>query len=85
MKTEVGQVVRSIAGHDNGSLLMVVAQQDGYVMLCDGKERRLEKPKRKNVRHIAHTGMRLDPTKTATNRSLKKALAQLQRDEATEV
>jgi len=42
----------STAGRDKGYLLCVVGEEDGYVLVCDGKERPLEHPKRKNPRHI---------------------------------
>ncbi len=49
----VGDVVLSTAGHDKGSLLMVVGGIDeGYVLVSDGKQRKLAAPKKKNVLHL---------------------------------
>ena len=71
---EKGSVVRSLAGRDKDRLLAVVAAEDGAVYVCDGKERPLERPKRKNPRHIEDTGFTLG-TAAESNRALRKALA----------
>lgn len=48
-----GEVVVSRAGHDAGQLFIVMqAEENGYVSLCDGVSRSLQKPKRKRVKHI---------------------------------
>ncbi|MDR3313108.1 MAG: KOW domain-containing RNA-binding protein [Oscillospiraceae bacterium] len=47
-----GTVVRSLAGRDAGYLLCVVGGQGESLLLCDGRERPLERPKRKNAKHI---------------------------------
>ena len=48
----VGNVVISLAGHDAGRIYLAVSQDNRYVYVCDGKEHRLNKPKRKNKKHI---------------------------------
>lgn len=75
MEIELGSVVRSKAGRDKGKLMAVIGIEENGLLLCDGKERRLEKPKLKNPRHVAVTGTVLDPGTMATDRSLKKALS----------
>ena len=70
-----GSVVRSLAGRDKDRLLMVTAVQDDAVLVCDGKERPLERAKRKNPRHIADTGFVLDKHAAESNRALRKALS----------
>lgn len=72
---QVGSVVASRAGRDKERFMAVVGIENGYVLLCDGKERPLEKPKRKNPKHVAVTHTELDAAEMATNRSLRKALA----------
>ena len=47
---------------------------NGKVLICDGKSRKLEKPKAKNVRHVALTDVTLDEDSMATNRKLRKTL-----------
>jgi hypothetical protein len=47
------QLVTSRAGRDEGqSYLVFGLGADGFVSLVDGDRRRLEAPKRKNVRHL---------------------------------
>lgn len=74
MKFEKGNVVRSKAGRDAGKFLMVVDVNDKGVLVCDGKERPLERPKLKNVRHLAPTNHCLQSDSMVSNRSLRKAL-----------
>ena len=74
---ERGRVVKSLAGRDEGSLLAVMQVQSGCVILCDGKERPIDRPKSKNIRHVEFVGASLTEAEMATNRALKKALARL--------
>ena len=81
-----GSVVRSLAGRDKDGVLAVVEVAETYVAVCDGKERPLENPKRKNIRHVADTGLRIPPEAADNNRALRKALAGLTgQDEPKEV
>ena len=52
MSAFVGSIVVSLRGHDKGRLYLAVGEENGYLFLCDGKRRRLEKPKRKQIKHI---------------------------------
>ena len=45
-------IVRSIAGRDAGSYFFVLATEEDFLLLADGKRRRLESPKRKRTRHV---------------------------------
>lgn len=50
----LGRLVRSTAGHDRGSFLVIVGVDDEeHVLLADGRLRTIEKPKRKKLRHVA--------------------------------
>ena len=52
----VGRVVRSKAGRDSGRLFLVVRILDEeHLMIADGDLRKLEKPKKKKLRHLAAT------------------------------
>ena len=73
-----GQVVLSGAGRDSGYLMAVTDYDDAYVYVCDGKERRLMKPKRKNPKHIKITHWILNETQMHSDKSLRKALAELE-------
>lgn len=74
-----GTVVRSLAGRDKGKLLVVVAQTPTHLLVCDGKERPVARPKKKNPRHVQQTAQTLNETVYAFNRPLQKALRELQK------
>ena len=74
MELKVGQVVRSLAGHDKGELMVIAGFEKDKVLVCDGKHRRLEKPKCKNPKHLQDTEIFLDPDSMATNKMLRKTL-----------
>lgn len=42
----------SKAGHDKNQLYIILDAVDDYVYVVDGRLKTLEKPKRKNIRHI---------------------------------
>ena len=77
MEFKRGQVVLSAAGRDKGALLAVTATTEEGVLVCDGKARPLERPKRKNPRHLLPTAQTLEEPAMATNRSLKRALREM--------
>ena len=52
MEIKVGSIVRSIAGHDKGDLQLVVGLDNGYAYVADGKLRKVEKPKKKKLKHL---------------------------------
>ena len=85
MEIKVGSVVRSKAGRDKGYYLKVVKITGDGVYVCDGKERPIERPKKKNPLHLAPTHFVLSEGETATNRSLSRALRHLQNPEKSEV
>ena len=73
MELKIGAVVQSVRGHDEG--FFAVLQREGkFAYLANGKQRPLEKPKKKNIRHLKDTGLALDLEKIQTNRRLKTAL-----------
>ncbi len=75
MELRVGSVVISKAGRDKLYRLAVLSVlPNGDIMTADGKERPIDRPKRKNVKHVAVTGKVLTPEEMSTNKSLKAAL-----------
>ena len=80
-----GSVVISKAGRDKGYFLAVKDVTDEGVFVCDGKERPVERPKKKNPLHLTKTRYVLTEEQTATNRSLKKALKNISCSEESEV
>ncbi|MCL2105963.1 MAG: KOW domain-containing RNA-binding protein [Oscillospiraceae bacterium] len=73
---EIGTVAVSTAGRDKGYLLCVVGRDGKAVLVCDGKERRLERPKRKNPRHITPLEGQapFGPEQLRGNKALRRAL-----------
>ena len=47
----ISDVVVSTAGHDQGKLFYVIDEDANYLVLANGKDRTLEKPKRKKRKH----------------------------------
>ena len=74
MEWETGAVVVSTRGRDQGRKMCVVGKKRGYVLVGDGKERPLERPKRKNPKHLEHTALQLSVAQMRSNRAVKQAL-----------
>jgi len=49
---EFGSIVISKAGHDKGEYFVILKSVDEYVYLMDGIHKTLEKPKKKNIKHV---------------------------------
>ena len=48
-----GQIVQAAAGRDKGGLFCVMGVDgEGRLLLCDGKRRKLARPKAKKPRHV---------------------------------
>ena len=52
MEIHKSDIVLSEAGRDKGMLFFVIDTDGVYVSLANGKERRVEKPKRKKEKHV---------------------------------
>ena len=48
----ISDVVVSTAGRDQGQFYYVISTEDQFLMLVNGKDRTLDKPKRKKRRHV---------------------------------
>lgn len=57
MNITLGRIVYSKAGRDTGKKFIVVGLVDeSYVLISDGDLRRIEKPKKKKIKHLELTG-----------------------------
>lgn len=74
MELKKGLIVKSLKGHDEGDLLMIADFDEKRVLLSDGKQRKLMKPKSKNLKHIEITGLEVDINAVDTDRKLRKTL-----------
>ena len=75
---QTGDVVKSAAGHDKDKIFAVIGTENGFALLCNGKDRKAQKPKRKKLKHIKKTGIRLawisETPEKVNNTSVRKAL-----------
>ncbi|NLC77816.1 MAG: RNA-binding protein [Clostridia bacterium] len=88
MELEPGQLVLSTAGRDQGRAYLVLGLDEAlhgtFVYVADGKYRKLDRPKRKNIKHLQATKLkdreisnRLKAGIAVSNAELKKAVAGL--------
>ena len=82
MDVTISNIVRSTAGRDKGDLFFVLATEGDFLLLADGKRRRVESPKRKRRKHVElvqeGSGPAADKIRSSekiTNSELRKALA----------
>ena len=87
----IADVVMSTAGRDQGKLFYVIETDPVFLFLANGKDRTLEKPKRKKRRHIQKVlrsetrvadMLRIDDK--VLNGELRRDLAILARENASE-
>ena len=83
MDISKSDIIESLAGRDKGKFFYVMDVEDNYVLIADGKGRKLENPKRKKLKHVRRV------TRTETRVAVKilngdKVLnSELRRDLAT--
>ena len=59
---EVGSVVRSMAGRDQGRLFVVIQEVDAdFVLVANGKLRGMDRLKKKRRKHLKPTGQTVAP------------------------
>ena len=75
-------IVRSNAGHDKGKLFVVLAVEGEFLLLADGKSRKVESPKRKKRRHVLFVSAeetrlaeKIKSEEKITNSELRRTLA----------
>ena len=87
----ISDVVVSTAGHDQGKLFYVIGTDPVYLILANGKDRTLEKPKRKKRKHVqkvlrseTRVAVKLRNGDKVLNGELRRDLAFLARENASE-
>ena len=82
MEIAKSDIVRSIAGRDQGKLFFVLDTDGEFLMLADGKTRRQENPKRKKRKHTAfverndcRVAEKIRSEEKVTNSELRRTLA----------
>ena len=83
MDIEKADVVRSLRGRDAGELFFVSSTDGVYAMIVNGRERRIDKPKKKKLKHLEfvergmdRTDLKLRAGERVTNSELRRALAE---------
>ena len=82
MEIAKSNIVRSDAGRDKGKLFVVLAVEGEFLLLADGKSRKVENPKRKKRRHVLFVSAeenrladKLKRGEKITNSELRRTLA----------
>ena len=73
-------VVMSLAGHDAGKFFMVVGAEKERILLCDGRNRRLQNPKCKSPRHVRVAAVRSE--EPSSDKDIRKTIALAAREAA---
>lgn len=76
MDIKAGSVVLSLAGHDKGRAMVVTQIDGGIIFVADGKERKLEKPKKKNKKHVRPTHCEVELA-GLTDKRLRRTLTEI--------
>lgn len=83
----ISDIIVSTAGRDRGKLFYVIGTEGVYVLVANGKDRKLEHPKRKKLKHVrfvtrtdSRVAAKLRTGEKVLNSELRRDLAELRRD-----
>ena len=83
MEIAKSNIVRSDAGRDRGKLFYVMDVEGEYLLLADGRSRKVESPKRKKGKHVlfvadedTRLSAKIKGEEKITNSELRRALAE---------
>ena len=76
MNDLLGHLVVSLAGRDKNCICAVVGKSDdeGYVLIADGRIRKVEKPKKKKLKHLKPIDWQPLSEDKLTNRFIREAV-----------
>ena len=84
---QISDVVISTAGRDQGKLFYVIGTDPVYLKLANGKDRTLDKPKRKKRKHVqkvlraeTRAALKIQNGDKVLNSELRRDLAYLSRE-----
>ena len=87
----ISDVVVSTAGRDQGKLFYVISEDEQFLLLANGKDRPLDRPKRKKRKHVqkvlrseTRVAEKLRHGDKVLNGELRRDLAFLARENASE-
>ena len=67
-------VLLSKAGRDRGRFFAALKVEGEYALIADGDLRKIERPKRKNLKHLGVTAKKVSPEALKSNRALRAEL-----------
>ena len=78
----ISDIIVSTAGRDRGKLFYVIGTEGVYVLIANGKDRTLEHPKRKKLKHVrfvtrtdSRVALKLRAGEKVLNSEMRKELA----------
>ena len=80
MEAMIGRIVRSAAGHDRDNFFVILNREGDFLYLADGKERKLDAPKKKRIKHVRSTNTVID-TDSLTDKKLRSVIARFREDQ----
>lgn len=60
MDSNIGRIVKSCAGRDKDTFLVIIRCEGDFAYLADGGERPLDRPKKKRIKHLKFTNTFMD-------------------------
>ncbi|MGN0452347.1 MAG: hypothetical protein ACI4GZ_00940 [Ruminococcus sp.] len=79
-----GSVVRAKAGRDKDMFFIVLKTEEGFAYICDGRRRKVEKPKKKKLIHLQATKT-VATASMDTNRKVRQFLRDFSESTSKEV
>ena len=83
MDISKSDIIESLAGRDKGKFFYVIDTEDNYVLIADGKGRKLENPKRKKLKHVRRVSRTETRVAVKIQNGDKVLNSELRRDLAT--
>ena len=71
-----GNIVKSLRGHDKDKFFAVVMHDGKFVYLADGKNKKIDAPKKKSIKHVLVTDEKINLSEY-TDKSLRKLINRL--------
>ena len=73
---KIGEMVKSLAGHDKDSFYMIIGNEGDMLLLADGRLKTIEKPKKKKKKHVQLVHRQMDTKEKLTNEYIKHEIKQ---------
>ena len=83
MDISKSDIIESLAGRDKGKLFYVIETEENFVLIADGRGRKLENPKRKKLKHVRRVSRTETRVAVKIQNGDKVLNSELRRDLAT--